>query len=105
MVYQPLNLGEVLSPKGNYDTYTKFFKPIGIKNLFDGAMYPIDMDTTKSRFFVISSYTYINPHMQIHYLKKINQVLIKKGIKSGGNKNRLASVYLPMPGAFLMQRS
>ena len=26
------NLGEVLSPKGNYDTYTKFFKGIGIKN-------------------------------------------------------------------------
>ena len=93
------NLGEVLSPKGNYDTYTKFFKGIGPQKLFDGAMYPIDMDTSSQDFCMISSYTYKPAYADTLFEGGKSGEALAAGIKSGGNKkNRLASVYLPMPG-------
>ena len=99
-VPQPTQFGEILSPQAS--TYTnKFIKPIDYQKSLDGSKYPIDMDTLTQDHVVISSILY-KPAFSEDLFGAGKGSALKTGLQSQGNAvQRLATVYLPMPGSIL----
>jgi hypothetical protein len=91
------NLGQVISPvSGQYATFKEFGKGIGAQKMFDGAMYPIDMDIQNQDHCVITANSYKPAFADDLFTNK--NVLTSGGLQSKGNKfERLSTVYLPMP--------
>ena len=99
-VPQPSQFGEIISPPPS--TYTnKFIKPIDYQKSLDGSKYPIDMDTLTQDHVVISSILY-KPAFSEDLFGAGKGSALKTGLQSQGNAvQRLATVYLPMPGGIL----
>tara|TARA_B100000003_G_scaffold98893_1_gene88524 strand:+ start:552 stop:2027 length:1476 start_codon:yes stop_codon:yes gene_type:complete len=99
-VPQPSQFGEIISAPPS--TYTnKFIKPIDYQKSLDGSKYPIDMDTLTQDHVVISSILY-KPAFSEDLFGKGKGSALKTGLQSQGNAvQRLATVYLPMPGSIL----
>jgi hypothetical protein len=91
------NLGQIISDsKSQYATYKQFGKGVGAQKMFDGAMYPIDMDIQNQDHCIITANAY-RPAFADDLFENKN-VLASGGLQSKGNKyKRLSTIYLPMP--------
>lgn len=89
------NLGQIITEPGQYATYKEFGKGPGAQKMFDGAMYPIDMDIQNQDHCVITANAYRPAFADDLFA---NKNVLENGLTSKGNKyKRLSTIYLPMP--------